>query len=500
MSSDHPFCASSPRGGAGGLCKALKEMKTKVATHTGMSLSFVELIATSPVVGLLPALPPSPRSPSALLHRHMHHHSNYSLSHVFSVAKRSSSSEQSSCANMEMVGRQSSCVDMETVGRQSLCADMEAPLDGQSSCATAIVDGEDQPGLKLSCTQGLSSSSCNVSCGCHVSCENPSSSISCNQLCGHPSSSTSCNLSCTHLSSHASKLCISDGGGSDVTRLPCRPSFASSVGMCGRGTNICEARIPSIIARVLYFIITLIFCVSSIIKSFYMLCPWGGCTGRRAVHPQCNEELSGVDDQSVKVDAGAGKESSQVVKTSCKQRSKLLKSKLRSSFRSLSVQVPRKAFAPLHLNTFPLSSSSTSSSSPSSSSSSNSPALNSSPAARKSRTLRSPAFACKLTKSFNQRHPFTGSLHTSPISPTIYSSPSLCDFKEHYHNSPTSLSKMGDSMVASLVAFPLALCGLLYSKVVAGIAVTAWLLIFYMARSASFLWRRSPPKFVARGS
>lgn len=61
---------TSPRASPKGFRRVMREIKCKVVTHTGMSLSFVEFVGTSPV-GLLPILSPSPRISCDLLQKRM---------------------------------------------------------------------------------------------------------------------------------------------------------------------------------------------------------------------------------------------------------------------------------------------------------------------------------------------------------------------------------------------------------------------------------------------
>ncbi|MCO5604428.1 hypothetical protein L7F22_058593 [Adiantum nelumboides] len=488
MSREPSPCASSPRGG---LCKAFKDMKTKVATHTGMSLTFVELVATSPAVVLLPVLPPSPRSPSALLHRRMHHHS-YTFSHALSssATTRRSSTEATSSSDEEMT--------MATTtgdAASPACCKCSPP---SSSC------GMLNENICKCCNCSPPSSSCDMlnenpspraSSTCHVNSIHPSAL----GQCGRPLSSSGCNEACRHsrLSSplHAlwSKRHFKSAPGNSVSvnftkdDPPVEHSSAqNSYSLIASHASMFPAdkrkharnTIDGTARFVLCYLTALAVVFIGIIRSTCVLFLKAGdmtMDSLCALHPrtferniiavkafnkQTSELNSQIDGHETEISRQQG---SQISKMSSKQRTKLLKNKLRSSFKSLSVQVPNKAFAPLHLNTSLSSLSSSTSSSPSPSSSVSS-AYSCFFTAKKTGTPTP-----RLTKSFNARPCHCSTVTGICFSPALYQ-----------QNSKRSTTTR-DSMIASLVSFPLALCGLFFGKFIAGGVVTFWLLVLSVA-------------------
>ncbi|KAI5078110.1 hypothetical protein GOP47_0007934 [Adiantum capillus-veneris] len=498
MSRDSSSFASSPRGG---LCKALKDMKIKVATHTGMSLTFVELVATSPAVVLLPVLPSSPRSPSALLHRWMHQHS-YTLSHPFSSSetRRSSTEAATSCSDAETV-METSTFDVAHSTENPVCCNVPFP-----SCSMLNEQPSPSPYALCSCHMKGSHTSATGLCGTSArrifsssSSACTPSTTQCNEPCGHMALfSTPCDMSCRQQFGFVPDNCMSVNNinvDTSAVELMRERSLCSNSRGSMSFASVWEhaSNIVSGTARpMLCFIITLVFGLIEIIKSSSLSFVRGGDISKGALSPLHSGDfnhsvraIKAVNGETIEMDneferhetTTARHQSPQTSKTG-RQRSKLLRNKLRSSFKNLSVQVPRNAFAPLQLNASSLSLSSTSSS-PLASPSSVSPAGSCSARTKKIGTPRSPGLACRLTKSFNQR-----ASQCSPTSGTCFSPPpSQPEARQQTLKRLTTMANSNDTMLASLVSFPLALCGLFFGKLFAGGVVTTWLLILSMASS-----------------
>ncbi|KAH7366438.1 hypothetical protein KP509_18G078000 [Ceratopteris richardii] len=506
---EHSPCNASPRGS---ICKAFKDVKSKVAMHAGMSLSFLELAATSPAVGLLPALSPSPRNPSALLQRQMQIlHGNYG-------PRKSSVPERNPIS------------DAEAATSDSLLPQEAHAAPANGACHPSPTTSS----CNVMCDNTLITSSSTSSCChgeiCSCSATNEPKTLTYRSLSKHPSSSPDSRICLQCVSANyevgdgysSSAICNNSESHKSIsasnTFIPVNDACQAIDHQLGTPWQSAHGCFMNIL---LIFIVTLLSGLDAFIKSLYKKCvqTWkhrfnslrvsGAGTANKGHGPI---SLADTDCFSLKSEDLYMGQTQETSKVETKHRStKLLKSKLKSSFKNLSVQVPRRAFTPIHYNALP------SLSSPSSLSSSPSPSLSTSSRCNHSfsvkkrgsgGTPRSSGFAQRLTKSFNPRQPLPCAqcsptldiwsssspsrkrkpikpVQCSPTSAVCISPCATCEARKYsLINNKKTLDLM---MLASLATFPVALFGLFHGKLVSCGMVMVWLLLVSMV---SKVWCR----------